>query len=575
MASKDIESLIKEFEDNHADWLDRMDADYDLYTLQDYVLDAESVNVTSNEPRVFADKIIQTCEAAELQVIVTTPESSDNKSVDLFGDKPPRNKEKENIVERLSYGLVSLADKRLRRNRITAGRTVQSAQWFYGAIRGSMVQRVLLIRNGNEVYPDILPVDPRYFSFGVDDNGMSWCAIKTWRDPEAIKNEYGIDVDDITQIVDFWDAEQNIVQIGEDTKADQIIQKHKLGRVPFVFVPVGSAPIMYSMDSKFENVASWGESIFPAGRGMYDVKNMVLSIWASLLKKSHKRSCFIITPAGKLALETVPWGTDKVVPLVPDSKIEWINPPDIAMTAPQFYNIIDREIQKADLATIEYGMVSGADYPSGKAVANLQEGRDSKITPLLKAASALWEDTLEFLCEQYEKKGTKITLKGYDSQGKLFYQDIKPADVKKPWDIEVKFTSTSPEKDMQNIAKAQILHGMGYAEEYINENVLQMQDPEKPIRQRRLQELEATNPFIKTLHQWEDAKKEGHTKEAQVLEKQVYEMMQQMLSTQQPQAQMEQPQPELSSIPEMPQMPQEQPQMPPEQIPPQGGMNGI
>ena len=542
ITKNDIGDLITAFEDNHSDLLDRMDADFDLYTLVEYKLDDQSENVTSNEPRVFADKIIQTCEAASLNLRITTPEdvkkTKKDVEVTFDGEAPTSNHDKESALERLGYGLINIADRSLRRDRIINGRSVQSAQWFFGAVRGAMCQRVVLTRKDNKSYPDILPVDPRYFSFGIDDNGMAWGAVTTWRDPMAVKTEYGIDVDDVVKCIDFWDTEKNIIQIGEGGAiVDQITQSHKLGRVPFVYVPVGSSPLIYTTDGKFDNVSSWGESIYSGGRGMYNAKNMALTVWLSLLKKSHKRSCFIITPSGKLPIEKVPWGTDQVVTLPADSKIEWVNPPDIAMSAPQLYRIIDQEIQKADLATIEYGLIAGTEYPSGKAIMNLQEGRDSKVTPLLKAANALWEDTLSMLFDQYEKSGTKLTVNGYDSKGKLFYQEIKPTDVKQPFEIECKWVSITPEQETQNIAKAQMLASMGMPDEYILDKAMQAQDPQKIIRQKKMALMEVEHPIIRLLHEREAAQKEGRAREVEYLTNALIKAVGQFGQPQQPQPQ--------------------------------------
>jgi len=574
----DIDGLIAEFEDNHSDWLDRMRSDFDLYTLKPYKLDDDSTNITSNEPRVFADKLIQTLEGAEMTITVTTPEEKalrmSEKGPVPFAHDSARNTEKENAVERLCYGMRDIADQRLRTKKILHGRTVQTTQWFYGAIRGAMVQRMLMVKDEGQLVPDILPVDALYFSFGVDKTGMGWCAHTSWRDPDTIYSEYKTRVDTITKVVDFWTDKRNIIQIGEGGEAAKKTQSHTLGRVPFIFLPVGSAPLIYGGDdentdpqfNKYGHIEVWGDSIYSSSRIMYPVRNMILTIWASLLSKSHNRSCFVITPAGKLPLDKVPWGTNKIVTLPPESKIEWINPPDIAMTAPKFYEIIDKETQKADLATIEYGLIAGTEYPSGKAIVNLQEGRDSKITPLLKTANALWADTFEYLCSQYEKKGKKMTIHGHDSRGTLFYQDIKPADIKKPWNIEVKFAAVSPEKEMQNWAKAQIAYGMKMPDEYIYRDVLQMQDPTKPLRQRLMKDLEDANPIVKAYHQLQAAVKDGQPQEAALLNQQLMEMLQQILQKQQ--ASMggqqgmgpmpQQPQPQFGQAPEG--MPMEYPQ---------------
>jgi hypothetical protein len=569
MAQKDIDGLIKGFEDTHSEWLSRMDDSYDrIYSLLPYQLDdsttADGTNVTSPEPRRFADKIMQTCEAAKIFITVTTPMDNSGKKKKIeetMDEVPTKSAEKETAIERLAYGLINIANQRLRRNKVIAGRTIQAADIFYGAIRGSICHRTILVKDGDKVYPDILPVDPRYFAFGLDDEGLAWGAIRTWRDPDAIKNEYNVDVDEITPIIDFWDAKENIIQIGKDASADQIIQKHNLGAPPFSFVPVGAAPLIYSLDSKFTNVVNLGQDIFAASRDLYSVKNAVLTVWLSLLMKSHKPSYFGFMPGAKMKLEKLPYGTNEILwlPNDPGTRMEPVRPPDIAMSAPQLFNIIDREIQANDLATIEYGMIAGTEYPSGKSMLALQEGKDSKITPILNALSSIFEDTIEMLVNQYAEVGAKLTVKGYDSKGKLFYQEVKPTDVKKPWDIEVKFISITPEQETQNIAKAQMLTNMGVAEDYIYENALQMQDPDKPKRQKLLQELENTNPVIKTLHQLEAAKKEGHTKEAQVLAFQLKAMIEKFSASLQPAP--EQPAPQE-------QLPPDQAQPSPEQMPP-------
>ena len=531
----DIDGFVKDFDEDNAEWIDRMDSDYEIYTLKAYSLDKESSNVTSPEPRRYADKVIQTAEAAKMLVKVTTPETAPAKSKQGFDlssdneDESTKNKDKETAIERLLYGLFSIADKQLRRDKVIYGRTVVSADIFHAAIRGSIVRRIILQKQNKEIYPDILPIDPRYFKYALDNKGLAKCAIETWRDPEAIKAEYDIDVDDVTYCVDYWDREKNIIQVGDQ----QFHQAHGLGKPPFVFRPVGSSPIIYTTDSKFENISCFGESIFAASRNLYGVKNKILTIWLSLLEKSHKPSYFVFSPGGKAGLEELPWGTNKMLYLPDTARAEMVKPPDIAMTAPQLYKIIDQEIQANDLSTIEYGLIAGSEYPSGKSMLALQEGKDSKITPILKALAAVAEDTAEMLIEQYEKTGVKTTFRGYDSKGKLFYQEIKPTDVKKPWDVDIEFVSITPEQETQNIAKAQMLLSMGLPDEYVYENALQMQDPQKPIRQKYLQKLAETDPIIAKKLQHEAALKEGHTDEAQKTEMDLMQMLKQYMEEKQ------------------------------------------
>lgn len=583
----DIDGMIQDYIDVHSDMLDRMDDDYDIYTLLPYELDEDSISVTSAEPRRFADKIIGTCEDAKLYIKVTVPPSDLSSSPItpqvMMGSpaiqepQEERDDDKESTIERLSYGLLASGDKNLRRNRIVFGRTIQSASIFYAGIRGAICNRILLVKDKGKLYTDILPCDPRYFAFGVDKNGMAWGAETTWRPVNSVEEEYG-DVEgvegigdtyeDVVPVIDFWNREISIIQIGSNNQdyginctgpIQQIIQEHKLGRPPFSFIPVGAAPVFYGSSRNGEalsNVVNWCESLYAASRYMYEPRNMVLSVWASLIAKSHKPSYWIFTPNGSMKIEDTPWGMNQAIPLPLEAKVEMVKPPDIAASAPQLYNILDREIQANDLATIEYGLIPGADMPSSKALLTLQSGRQSKVTPILKALNASYEDMCELLIEQYEKQGKKQLWHGYDSKDKQFYQEIEPNDVKKPWDIECRFVVITPEEDIQNLAKAQTLQQMGLPDEYIYEKGLQMQDPDKTRRQKYMQSLDQ-DPFILKKHQYDAAIKEGHVEEAQKIGFDLMKMMQQ-----------------LAQPPAPPQgLPQQGPPMPPQPAP-QGGFNG-
>lgn len=538
----EIISLIDDFETEHHDLYERMEADDNLFNNEDFDLDGESSVVTTNDPRAFADSVLQRIDSAKVILTVTTPK---------------KEHEKETKIEHLCYGILLQADRNLRRGVVTAGRTVQSALGHMAARRGFVCARVLLTKEDKKIVPSITPIDARWFSYGLGSNGFEWCATKYWRDADTIEAEYGIEADGYTPVIDYWDDKENVIIIG----AEEIRQKHKLSRLPFVFMPVGTSPLFYSYNDKSNNITSWGDSIFARSRKLYDVERRILSIWLNLIEKSHKPGGFMFTPGGQLKVERLPWGTGELITLPDTAKWQPIEPPDIANSTPALYSIIQQKIQKGDFSQVEYGLIAGAEYPSGKTLNVLNNGTAKVVQPILDTLAAAYEDICEMITEQYRGQGIKSNFKGYDSKGHLFYDDIKPTDCEKPWDIEVKLESISAEEDMQNIAKAQMLKNMGKSDEYIDENILKIQDPDAPKRSRLLELAEVNNPIIMAMHQLEAAQKEDRKivingveyQEAQVIAFQLQQMLQQMTQPQgQPQAS-----PELTQSP--PQAPGGQP----------------
>ncbi len=579
----DIDDIIEKYEDNYGAMLERMDDSYNrLYMGAPFELDKDSkkTSITFADPRRYADKLMQICEAAKMQIKVRTPDLpvDKKKQIDFMSqeDEPhSKNRDKELNIQQLSYGLLDLADSNLRKIKLTRGRTVMAADIFHAAIRGAICHRVLVIKKDDKIIPDVLPIDPRFFFFGVDQNGLAQAGHITYRDHDVIVDEYGSDfswAEDSTRVVDFWTNDQNIIQIGTGDHQKQMPQKHSLGKPPFTFCPVGASPVVFSRaeDDEYANIADFCQDIFGPSRNLYDVKNMAGSIWLTLLAKSHKPSYWIFTEGGKLKIESTPWGLGQSIHLPKDARVEMVKPPDIAGSAPQFFNVIQRELEQNDLAIIEYGMVSGAEYPSGKSINLLAQGKDSKITPILNALSSAYEDTIDMLCEQYEQKGVKMTLKGYDAKGKGFYKEFKPTDVKKPWTVEVKFVAITPEQDIQNIAKAQMLAKIpGISMEYILGYVLQIENFEQVMNQKLLEGLDVTDPIILKKHQLEAALKEGQTQEAAKLAMELNESLQQLIQSKQGQAQGQSGTPQLPPGIQPPQFPQP----PQDQMPPQGPPN--
>jgi len=503
---ENVKEKVTKFESTYSVLHTRMDNDYQLYVLDQYILDKWSNSITSNAPAVYADKVLQTLEAAKPLITVTTPENK---------------KDKETAIERLAVGSFQLGDKFLRRCNISQGRNIQGSMVFYGAIRGFMILKVILVRDGKRIIPKLIPVDPRWFAWGLDGDGMAWGASTSWRDKDLIKDEYNVDISGTNdKVIDYWDRNESVIIVGNK----EVRQSHKIKKPPFVFVPCGSQPLVFSTYDRYANLPHWGESIFSRSRGLYSKLNEILSIRMSLAEKSHRPGGFAKSQDGTFKIEQTPWMTGAVVPVPAD--FEWIpvEPPKVANDVPQFYETIARDVQMGDFAYFEHGIVSTTEPPSGKAMTLLQEGKDKVITPLLKSLAALWEDSIELICDQYERIKVTQEWRGYDSHGRLFYQEIKPTDVKPPWDLDVRFVSITPEQEVSNYAKAEMARQIGLPDTYIREKILEIQDPDEPLIDKF---VEASYSFPKNqLYKMIEAlMKRGKTHEAQLLMKEMAKLI--------------------------------------------------
>ena len=113
----------------------QMDEDYDLWNLKPRVFDAHErcINITSNEPRTYADSIKSQIVSAPRQITVKIP--------DPMGEIAE--KELANDLERFYDFILKKADLRLRR--LLQPPLMDSLTW-YALIRGETALRVLLYK---------------------------------------------------------------------------------------------------------------------------------------------------------------------------------------------------------------------------------------------------------------------------------------------------------------------------------------------------------------------------------------------------------------------------------------------
>jgi len=436
-----------------------------------------------------------------------------------------KDNKKESQMERFAFTCLSNADDTLA-NRIVTGARLQSSLSWFAAMRGFVCGRVLCINNDGDLVFEILPYDPKFLSYGTDSKGIIWSAYTTWRDPSTVSMEYKDyvpkpqkknvkDTDTGIEVVEFWDDENYTVLADEQ---EVLVEKHKLGRPPVIVVPCGSTPLVVGNEGKYGYVRNWGDSIYSGSRSLFEVQNKALSIWYSLLEKAHRPGVYIFDDALVGKTVATPWGRGEAIALSSNARVQPVEPPEIASSMPQFFDIISGAIQRATFPYLRYGQVRKGLDPSGAAINQLLQGPEAVLNPLLEAMSRFYKSAIRMLIDQYKRTGGEWYGHGYDSKGREFQEYFTPADMEGNYDIDVEFVSILPEQEANNYAKAQMIKQSGLADDkFIREKIVQFQDPAGIENDLLIQQAEMISPKVKVGRIVEALRANGRDSEATVL----------------------------------------------------------
>jgi hypothetical protein len=450
----EIRNFITDFENKHSSLHTRQDSDFDLWRLKEFKLDEFSDNVTSTRPRFYAQAILGQLSSAKLIIKVRR----------LDG-----NQEVEAQMEKGFYGWLKKNDEDLI-DRLYP--PLQSSVAFEATIRGLIAGRTIY-DNGAQIFP----YDPRHLSWGLDSKGIIRSGYSTWREPYAIEFEYdykpkkkkdsatGKEISNAVEVIEWIDDKDYKVVVENEAVVDD---PHDWGRPPVVLVPVGTMPLIVSVSDKYDYIADWGESVFAPSRSLYEVDNKALSVWFSLLMKSHKPSYFVFTTDGQMKVTGTPWGKGEMLPLPDTARVEQVKPPDIAGSAPQFYQTISSLIQQGDYSSLAYAQPYKTQEPSGKAISNMFAMVEQNKSTLLTAMATFYRTALRKLAEQYTLSSNTETVSGYDSKGERFVSQVTPDLFGAEYDLEVEFKSITPDQEATNYAKAQVAKQGGFVSDKFN-----------------------------------------------------------------------------------------------------------
>ena len=481
--------------DNHYDQTEplrsRMDDDHKLYRLEEFDAGEGYQSYTSNEPQVYADKLISWMTTAEL--IIRIP----------YGNSEREQRENNDSKEKFLAGLLKAADERLI-NRFQP--TVRQQMAWFITLRGWYAGRALLVKDDEgETYVDIQPWDPLHPYWGEGKKGIAWACYKTIKTPTEIKAIWGVDLkgegdesddDDGIDVYDFYDSEDNIVCT--DNRILKKRTKHGADRPPVFLGPVGATPLVQSITDTGNNdtIEDYGESCYKSSRDLFDKHNFMMSVMLELTARSRRQGLKVKSRDGTKTLEEDPFKEGSEIALGQGEDVEPLGLLEMARESGAFMGMVSGEMQRGGLPHSIYGQLEF--QLSGFAINTLRQGVETVLVPRLTALERAYKTIFELMCDQYISGAFKsIEVSGQDQNRMYFSEEISSDTIKNAGDVEVSLVGQLPQDEMSKMSMAQIAREGPtplLSDVFIRDNILGLQSADQMDDSIKVQMSESMLP---------------------------------------------------------------------------------
>ena len=467
--SSDITKLVEDHYDATYPFRDRMQSDYDLYTLTDYDAGDGYESYTSNEPRTYADKIVSWLASAELTIRIPNIEEARGQ------------REVNDAKEKFLIGVIRAADERLRRRLQPSVR--EQLAWFI-SLRGWYAGRALLHTDSKDrTQIDITPWDIMHTYWGEGEEGLAWACYKIQKTKDEILQQYGIDLveqdNEIpVDIYDFYDEEHNIVTTG--TTILKTATPHGADRVPVFIGMVGPQPLILNIDDKTrkDTIAEYGESVYSGNRNLYDNHNFIMSVMMEMVSRSRKQGIKIISRDGQKTLDEDPYTAGAEVALGQGEDIQPLGLMEVARETGAFMGLVSSELQRGSIPHSVYGDLQF--QLSGFAINTLRQGIDTILSPRVTAMEDAYTQITMLICDQY---GTgnydPVSVSGRDRNRVYFSEVVDPESIHTAGMPEIRIVSQLPEDDMSRMSMAQMARegpSPLLSDNFVRDKILGLQD---------------------------------------------------------------------------------------------------
>lgn len=514
---------------------DKMDADFDLYQLEEWIphpdesIGAEDI-YTTNEPRVLAEKIIAFISNTVPVVI------ADN------SDAREEQEEINDLTEALAIGMLNNADSHLRRN---GQPSVQDQLAFFTTVRGkyAAVRAILRKRQNQDTYEDILPLDPRHLIVQSGDGEMLWAAYRMQRTVADVEEEFpgfefgarSMEGDDAVEVWEYYCRVPNEMN---DPMSDDPFERHpyryEAGTIidnrwarpkhdlfmlsfPIVVAPVSSQPQLTPTDNTDSPDVTFGESIFAENRAVWNHKNRAMSQINNLMAKAVDPRQKVFSTDGTKTLDdgSQEPGAEINLSVADGQDIVNFVEADINASAQAFLQQTNVDSVAGGLPPQAFGLL---DKPlSSVALRQLGNNLEHRVLPRMKAVARCIEGAIENLITQYETGSFfPITVSGrrYDNH-RFANRQIDAVEIAGHDPIEVRMDLALPEDEVSRWTVAQMASqptatGEPMASlEWVRENILKMQSHKKQHRQNMEAAALQNSQVAQALHMFESAIRDG------------------------------------------------------------------
>ncbi len=451
---------------------DRMDESYKLWDLTDVVYDKRpnSINITLPDPRKLADWLSSKLTSAKMTIIIRMAEAEGEDKRDDIAK-----------LERLHAFLLYMADRRLKNMLLPTQREYHA---WSGPIRGWIASRILMKQpktRGGNVISDIMPLDPRWLVFQAGEEGLVISGYKTFRSKEELAVQYGYKgaggVKPL-EVIDLWEklgTGKYAYSLSCDTTYLIKPRIFSLKSMPVLIRPIPSRPpILGDMGNEF---ARYGDDIFAPMRGMYPIKNKMISSWATHTEKLGK-SPLINTygETGKKDLSDIFNTAGGMINLPKDqNEISEVPMKEISATLVNLVQLIDNEIQQASVPDVVHGQVESGPW-SGTSLGVLREAANKILGPQIRTLQEFYSSECELIEEQLLDMKQDVNIKS-ELDKKYYEVKVTPVDLGRPHITRVEFSATTPWEQLDSLQQADMAQALDLPLEFIWEHMLKLQDP--------------------------------------------------------------------------------------------------
>ncbi len=390
-------------------------------------------SVTTNSPKILANKIIGLLSSSWLQLYIDVDDEERKKRQSLCK------------TEQLANGCIWLADREA--IAVPSGKKLQSTLASHAVIRGGTAKSLLWYTDKDKKpHCDIRTYDP--FGCQWEDDGseiIKFC-YRNYLTKRYIEHTYKKQIkdgfnygtaDSYGRVLSylFWDDEEWKVAInGEYVDSE----KHGLGYVPVSIRSCGAVPHLQSETYQDTMKYSW-QSYAVNTRDIYDLESKLLSIEASKAIDSGRKDIIVEydsskSGASKPAVEKVGYGAGQrnnviFLDIAKGHKFNGFVEAPGNQVIDAFLTRVKSEMDiLATIDPVAYGQMTGGG--SGVLAAELRSAALEFINPFRECVENdfIWiaeESVRQFKAGLYDK----ISVEGRDRKREKFYIDLSPKDV--------------------------------------------------------------------------------------------------------------------------------------------------